>query len=154
MSSKINGKLVLDVISFIARFYMAWVWIDAGVHKLGKTLDMTQAIKGYDIFTPDWALYLATVIGPLEVIGGVLLLLGLFLRKSSIVATVVLLLFMVGIAQAWARGLDIDCGCFGFDAQNPDRGMDYAKTLLRDAAYLFLTLWTIKRPFTKFALHP
>ena len=49
---------MLDVISFIARFGMAWVWIEAGVHKLGKTLDMTQAIKGYDIFTPDWALYL------------------------------------------------------------------------------------------------
>ena len=154
MSSKINGKLVLDVISFIARFGMAWVWIEAGVHKLGKTLDMTQAIKGYGIFTPEWAGYLATVIGPLEVIGGVLLLLGLFLRRSSIVATIVLLLFMVGIAQAWARGLDIDCGCFGYDAQNPDSGMDYAKTLLRDAAYLFLTVWTIKRPFTKFALHP
>ena len=154
MSSKINGKLVLDVISFIARFGMAWVWIEAGVHKLGKTLDMTQAIKGYGIFTPEWAGYLATVIGPLEVIGGVLLLLGLFLRRSSIVATIVLLLFMVGIAQAWARGLDIDCGCFGYDAQNPDRGMDYAKTLLRDAAYLFLSVWTIKRPFTKFALHP
>ena len=154
MSSKINGKLVLDVISFIARFGMAWVWIEAGVHKLGKTLDMTQAIKGYGIFTPEWAGYLATVIGPLEVIGGVLLLLGLFLRRSSIVATIVLQLFMVGIAQAWARGLDIDCGCFGYDAQNPDRGMDYAKTLLRDAAYLFLTVWTIKRPFTKFALHP
>ena len=116
MSSKNKGKLVLDIISFIARFGMAWVWIEAGVHKLGKTLDMTQAIKGYDIFTPDWALYLATVIGPLEVIGGVLLLLGLFLRRSSIVATIVLLLFMVGIAQAWARGLDIDCGCFGYDA--------------------------------------
>ena len=114
---------------------------------------MTQAIKGYDIFTPDWAGYLAIVIGPLEIIGGVLLLLGLFLRQSSIVATCVMLLFMVGIAQAWARGLDIDCGCFGYDAQNPDRGMDYAKTLLRDAAFLFLTLWTIKRPFTKFALH-
>ena len=139
---------MLDVISFIARFGMAWVWIEAGVHKLGKTLDMTQAIKGYGIFTPEWAGYLATVIGPLEVIGGVLLLLGLFLRRSSIVATIVLLLFMVGIAQAWARGLDIDCGCFGYDAQNPDRGMDYAKTLLRDAAYLFLTVWTIKRPFT------
>lgn len=145
---------MLDVISFIARFGMAWVWIEAGVHKLGKTLDMTQAIKGYGIFTPEWAGYLATVIGPLEVIGGVLLLLGLFLRRSSIVATIVLLLFMVGITQAWARGLDIDCGCFGYDAQNPDRGMDYAKTLLRDAAYLFLTVWTIKRPFTKFALHP
>ena len=145
---------MLDVISFIARFGMAWVWIEAGVHKLGKTLDMTQAIKGYGIFTPEWAGYLATVIGPLEVIGGVLLLLGLFLRRSSIVATIVLLLFMVGIAQAWARGLDIDCGCFGYDAQNPDRGMDYAKTLLRDAAYLFFTVWTIRRPFTKFALHP
>ena len=64
-----------------------------------------------------------------------------------------MVLFMVGILQAWLRGLDIDCGCFGAGDATAEPGMNYGLTLLRDAAFLLLTAWTIKRPFTKFALH-
>lgn len=144
---------ILDVISAIARFYMAYVWIHAGIAKLGKHMEMTQAITAYKIFTPEWSGYLAQLIGPLEIAGGVFLLLGLFLRSSSKVATIVLILFMIGISQAWARGLAIDCGCFNVDGLSDDQTMDYVKTLLRDTAYLALTIWTIWRPFKRFAVY-
>ncbi|MEJ5929142.1 MauE/DoxX family redox-associated membrane protein [Corynebacterium sp. H128] len=143
----------LDVISAIARFYMAYVWIHAGTAKLGNHMEMTQAITAYKIFTPEWSGYLAQLIGPLELAGGVLLLLGLFLRQSSKVAAVVLVLFMVGISQAWARGLAIDCGCFNVQGLNDAQTMDYVKTLARDVGYLFLTGWTIWRPFRRFAIY-
>lgn len=144
---------VLDIISAIARFYMAYIWIHAGTAKLGKHMAMSQAISAYKIFTPEWSGYLAQLIGPLEIAGGVLLLLGVFLRYSSMVATFVLVLFMIGISQAWARGLAIDCGCFNVEGLSDAQTMDYLKTLLRDACYLFLTIWTIWRPFKRFAVY-
>lgn len=144
---------VLEIISAIARFYMAYVWIHAGLAKLGKHMAMTQAITAYKIFTPEWSGYLAQLIGPLEIAGGVFLLLGLFLRQASGVATVVLVLFMIGIGQAWARGLAIDCGCFNVDGLDDAQTMDYIKTLARDSLYLVLTLWTVWRPFKRFALY-
>lgn len=143
-----------DLMSALVRFGMAAVWIIAGVQKLDARMEMTQAIKAYGIFTPEWSGYLAYLIGPLELMGGVLLLLGLFLREASAVAAVVLVLFMVGISQAWARGLVIDCGCFGYDPADVSQGMNYALTLLRDATFLVLTLWTIWRPYRRYALHP
>ncbi|MFG6304704.1 MauE/DoxX family redox-associated membrane protein, partial [Corynebacterium hesseae] len=94
-----------DLMSALVRFGMAAVWIIAGIQKLDARMEMTQAIEAYGIFTPEWSGYLAYLIGPLELMGGVLLLLGLFLREASAVAAVVLVLFMVGISQAWARGL-------------------------------------------------
>ena len=147
-------RRVLDIISAIARFYMAYIWISAGVAKLNDHMAVTQTIAAYEIFTPQWADYLARLIGPLEIAGGVLLLLGIFLRGSSKVAAVVLVLFMIGIGQAWARGLAIDCGCFNVDVNLDEQAMDYLKTILRDVGYLALTIWTIKRPFKKFALYP
>lgn len=146
------GHLFLDAVSFFARFYMAYIWLDAGISKLGNEMSTTQSILGYEIFTETWSRYLAHIIAPLEIAGGLLLLFGLFLRHSSWVATFVLALFMIGIAQAWARGLNIDCGCF--EASN-DNGiaMDYGRTLLRDSFYMFLTLWTAFRPFKRFALY-
>ncbi|APT91991.1 DoxX family membrane protein [Corynebacterium phocae] len=150
----LNKALVLDVISAFARFYMAYIWIKAGLAKLGEHLSVTQTIKAYGIFTPEWSDYLANLIGPLEIAGGVLLLLGLFLRQSAVVGTIVLTLFMIGIAQAWGRGLGIDCGCFSVNPGDDAQVMNYIKTLLRDVFYVFLMVWTIWRPFKKFALHP
>lgn len=149
-----KSMLAADLMSALVRFGMAAVWIIAGVQKLDARMEMTQAIEAYGIFTPEWSGYLAYLIGPLELMGGVLLLLGLFLREASAVAAVVLVLFMVGISQAWARGLVIDCGCFGYDPADVSQGMNYALTLLRDATFLVLTLWTIWRPYRRYALHP
>ena len=82
--------LVLDVLSALARFYMAYVWLDAGIAKLGVPLDVTKTIEAYEIFTPDWSYLLAHIIGPLEVAGGLLLLLGIKLRWSGKVSIIVL----------------------------------------------------------------
>ncbi|WP_281382577.1 DoxX family protein [Corynebacterium incognita] len=144
---------VVDLVSAFARFYMAYIWIKAGVSKLGQHHSVTQSIKGYEIFTPEWSDALATLIGPLEVAGGVLLLLGIFLRGSSKVAAIVLTLFMIGIAQAWARGLGIDCGCFQPDPGSDAQVMNYVKTLARDAFYMVLTVWTIVRPYRRAAIY-
>ena len=154
VKDKISAALVLDVISAFARFYMAYVWIKAGASKLSDQLAVSQSIKAYEIFTPEWSQYLSYLIGPLEVCGGLLLLLGLFLRQSAWVGQIVLVLFMIGIAQAWMRGLGIDCGCFSVSPDEDAQVMNYMMTLLRDVFYSVLMVWTIKRPFTKFALHP
>lgn len=151
---KLDKSLILDLISAFARFFMAYIWIAAGVEKLNKHFTMTQTIEAYQIFTPEWSHYLAYLIGPLEIAGGVLLLLGLFMRPAAKVGIIVLVLFMIGIAQAWARGLDIDCGCFEIDPANTDQVMDYVKTLGRDLFYLVLMIWIWVRPFKKFAIYP
>ncbi|MGZ7497328.1 DoxX family protein [Corynebacterium sp. ZY180755] len=147
------GSIVLDVVSFVARFYMAYIWIKAGWSKIGDHMTVMQSVQGYEIFTEQWASYIARVIGPLEIAGGVLLLLGIFLRFSGILSTIVLSLFIIGIAQAWARGIVTDCGCFGATEVDGDVGMNYAKTIARDVFYIFLSMWTVFRPFRKFALH-
>ena len=55
--NKISATLVLDVISAFARFYMAYVWIKAGASKLSDQLAVSQSIKAYEIFTPEWSHY-------------------------------------------------------------------------------------------------
>lgn len=152
--SSTNGRRVLDAVSFFARFYMAYIWLSAGWAKLDDHMNVTQAIMAYEIFTPQWSDILARLIGPLEIAGGLFLLLGLFLRWSGKVAVGVLVLFIIGIAQAWVRGLVIDCGCFNVE-QAPDAvAMDYAVTVLRDLFYIALSVWTVYRPFKRFALYP
>lgn len=143
-----------DAVSFFARFFMAYIWMTAGIGKLGERMAMSQAITAYKIFTPQWSDYLAQLIGPLETAGGLLLLLGLFLKPASKVSIGVLALFIVGIAQAWARNLSIDCGCFSTSTVGAEVAMDYAKTIARDVFFIALSAWTIYRPYKKWAIYP
>ncbi|WP_297851559.1 MauE/DoxX family redox-associated membrane protein [uncultured Corynebacterium sp.] len=143
---------VLDVLSALARFGLAFMWIYAGVTKLGNRLLTTQSIEAYEIFTPYWSHLLAGLIGPLEIAGGLLLLLGIKLRPTGWVSVVVLLLFIIGLASAYSRGLQIDCGCFG---SNPDSSpADLLWAIARDVGLTAVTLFMIYRPFKKFALYP
>lgn len=153
VKTKINKAFILDAISAFARFYMAYIWLKAGFAKLGEILSVTQNITAYQIFTPEWSQFLAHLIGPFEIGGGLLLLLGLFLRNSSRVGLVVLILFITGIAQSWIRGLGIDCGCFTVNVDQEAQAMNYLRTILRDLFYVFLTVWTIRRPFSKFSVY-
>lgn len=143
---------MLDVLSLISRLALAFVWIFAGISKTSDRLGTIQSIEGYDIFSPTWVDWIALAIGPLELIGGAMLLLGIFLRQAGKVSAVVLVLFIVGIAQAWARGLSIDCGCFG--AASPDEAhMDYLLTILRDIVFIAMSMMCVYRPYRRFALH-
>ena len=48
-----------------------------------------------------------------ELLVGIYLLLGLMTRIAALVGCALMVLFVVAQAQAWARGLTLDCGCFG-----------------------------------------
>lgn len=145
--------LILDAISFISRFGLAITWIWAGIHKVGNVMETGQSIQAYQIFTTEWSVFLADIIGPLELAGGIILLIGVFFRQAGWVSTFVLVLFIIGIGQAWSRGLVIDCGCFG-DQNLTDGGMDYLQTILRDVVLIAMSLWTAYRPFKRFAIYP
>ncbi|AWB85132.1 hypothetical protein C3E79_08970 [Corynebacterium liangguodongii] len=131
---------------------MAYIWLSAGVSKIGVHMDITQTIMAYEIFTPAWSDMLARIIGPLEIAGGMLLLLGIKLKPAGWVSIGVLSLFIIGLASAWARGLVIDCGCFSPD--QTDQGTNVLATMGRDVLYIAITLWMIYRPYKKWAIYP
>lgn len=147
-----RSDFVLDVLSALARFGLAVMWIYSGSTKLGNHMTVTQSIEAYEIFTPYWSNLLANIIGPAEIAGGLILLLGIKIRPAGWVSLVVLVLFVIGLASAYHRGLQIDCGCFG--PQPDSAGGDLLWTIVRDIGLIAVTLFMIYRPFKKFALYP
>lgn len=137
-----TGWTLPQAVTLAARVILAVVWIRAGAYKLAadSRIDVIQSIQGYEIFSQEWATFLGGIIGPLEVAGGVLLLLGVFPRFTGWISAIVLTLFIIGIGQAWARGLVIDCGCFGEVQISDDVERDYAFSIARDILYVVLSL--------------
>lgn len=93
-----------------------------------------MAINSYNLL-PFWAVeWLARGLPWFEVALGVLLIAGIGLRWVGIVASLLLLAFIAGMARAYFLGLEIMCGCFG---NNEKLG---PLTLLRDSSLLLLAL--------------
>ena len=74
-----------EILSALARFGLAGVWLYSGIVKLLNPVESRQAIQAYELL-PDNAVGLVAVGLPtLEVILGLLLLLGVFLRPVAII---------------------------------------------------------------------
>jgi hypothetical protein len=63
-----------------------------------------------------------------------------------------MVLFIAAISQAWARGLSIDCGCFGGGGTVDPGETKYLSEILRDSGLALLALYLVRYPVTRFAL--
>ncbi|RTL67196.1 MAG: DoxX family membrane protein [Pseudonocardiaceae bacterium] len=143
---------ILDVIGTLARLGLAAVWLVSGAIKAADPDQTYIAVRAYDVLPTDVVSVVATVLPWLELALGVLLLVGLGSRAVAALSALVLVVFIAGVVQAWARGLSIDCGCFGGGGQVAPDATAYGTEVLRDVGFLLLAGWLIVRPRTLFAL--
>ncbi|MEU7589935.1 MauE/DoxX family redox-associated membrane protein [Micromonospora sp. NPDC049230] len=129
-----------------ARLGLAAVWLVAGASKVGDLAASGRAVNAYQVFPYDVATVLGAALPFVELALGALLLLGLATRLVAGVSAALLVVFVAGIASAWARGLAIDCGCFGSGGQLAEgQAPSYLPEILRDLGFLvlagFLLVW-------------
>ena len=137
---------VKDFVGLVARLLLGGVLIWAGATKVGKSLTSERAVQAYEIFPMELAGWIGLALPFVEIVLGVLLVLGLFTRPVAIISTLLMLAFIVGIAQAWARGLTIDCGCFGGGGQVGADDTRYPQEIARDAGFVLTGAWLCWRP--------
>lgn len=111
-----------------------------------------MAVRAYEIL-PIWLANALGIILPwLEIGAGLLLIIGVGIRFAALFGSLLMVLFIVAIAQAWARGLSIDCGCFGGGGTIDPSQTKYLEEILRDTGLALLGLYLLRYPLTKFAL--
>lgn len=143
---------ILDVVGTLARFGLAAVWLVSG---LLKALDPDQtyvAVRAYDVLPDVGVEVVAGLLPWFELALGILLLAGIGTRLVAALSAALLVVFIAGVAQAWARGLSIDCGCFGGGGAVEPGETTYVQELLRDAGFLLMAGWLIVRPRSVLAL--
>ena len=97
----------------LSRLILGGVLFAAGWLKIFTPAKSQMAVRAYEVLPISIANFLGIALPWLEVGLGVLLILGIAVRISAIFGGGLMVLFIAAISQAWARGLSIDCGCFG-----------------------------------------
>jgi len=115
----------------VLRMALGGIFIYAAYIKLAEPWQLFAAgIRSYEVLPMQAADVLARTLPWFELVVGVLLVVGRWLRVSTLATSGLLLVFFSLMVRAHIKGQTIDCGCFG-----PGETISW-KTLLRDGSML------------------
>lgn len=106
--------------------------------------DFTRAVANYKIVVSPWDAVVAYTVPWVEMVVGFCLIVGLWKRGALWALAGLVAFFAFGVGQAWARNLDIACGCLG----SPDGPrMNYTMKFVEFGGYwlAILLIWLLGR---------
>ncbi len=104
-----NSRRLDRVLSFV----FGAVFVFSGCVKAWDPQLFLIAIRGFRVLPDPFAAWLALGLPWLEILCGLAVVSGIMRRGGLLLLNACLGAFVVAIAVAQARGLDIDCGCYG-----------------------------------------
>jgi len=109
MKTILNNKYFLLVI----RILLGVVFVYAAISKASDPEGFARAIANYKLLPIFLINILAIILPWIELCAGILLIFGVSVKENSMVLGGLLVVFVIAILISLARGLNIDCGCFG-----------------------------------------
>lgn len=111
-----------------------------------------MAVRAYELLPVSLANFLGYTLPWIEIGVGLLLIAGVAVRISGLIGAFTMLAFIIAIAQAWARGLSIDCGCFGGGGAIDPEDTKYLSEIIRDIGLLILGIYLYFYPKGRFSV--
>ena len=120
------------------RIIVGGVFVYASLNKLMDQEEFAKAIYNYK-FLPSALINIFAIVLPyVELIAGLFLIAGIYVRGSSFLILLMLIIFIIALAQAYLRGLDMNCACFSLE--NPEQKSDIFTRIIEDILLLAATI--------------
>lgn len=127
--------MAAKVILTVLRIALGAVFIYAGIVKVAEAPEFARDIQRYAIISwPDVTVLLAVYLPWLEIFSGAAVIVRRLQLGALAIIAGLMLVFTVALTSAWARGLDIECGCFG--RKKESIRTNFPALLARDLALL------------------
>ena len=95
------------------RIAIGVIFLAAALPKIGDTASFAKQVHNFRMVPIALENLFAMCLPWIALVIAMALLLGIRARAGALLASGLMVVFIVAIAQAVARGLDIECGCFG-----------------------------------------
>ena len=139
-------------LTLLFRIVLGGVLLVAGGLKVGNPQKSAMSVRAYELLPIDIANFFGYVLPWFEIGIGALLILGVAVKISALLGGATMLIFILAISQAWARGLSIDCGCFGGGGAIDPSQTKYLEEILRDIGLMLMAIYLYRFPSGRFAL--
>jgi uncharacterized membrane protein YphA (DoxX/SURF4 family) len=138
-----SGNRIWRILLLIGRLVLGGIFVYAAYSKLhfggawhlhDYQFFFAMGINSYNMLPLSIVQWMARILPWLEFVLGALVILGIGLRWASLGLTALLIVFMVALARAAWLGLQINCGCFGYNSPKP------STELLHDSGFVALAI--------------
>jgi uncharacterized membrane protein YphA (DoxX/SURF4 family) len=124
----------------VCRIGIGLVMLAAALGKIGDPGAFSTQIHHYRLVPVGAENLLAVLLPWVELLAGLSLVLGPHARSGAWLSAAMMAVFTLAVGAAVARGLDIECGCFGTADASRVGGMKLAENLLLTGAALVASL--------------
>jgi putative oxidoreductase len=114
---------------WVLRIALAGVFVYAAIPKLIDPGEFAAAIQNYRAVPDAVVGHVALFVPAFELVIAIGLLVSPYTRGAALLATLMLCVFGVAMAQARWRGIDLSCGCFGAAFEAKVSWLTVARTL-------------------------
>ena len=139
-------------LTLLARLILGAVLLVAGALKVPNLPKSAMAVRAYEMLPIPIANFLGYTLPWIEIGLGLLLIVGVTVKISGALGALTMLAFIIAISQAWARGLSIDCGCFGGGGTIDPEDTKYLSEIIRDIGLMALGIFLYVYPKGRFAI--
>ena len=139
-------------LSTIGRLVVGAVFLASSLTKIGDIDGTIRTVRAYKLLPEAVAPTFGTALPILELCLAVLLLTGLMVRLAAVLTIPLCAAFFFGVAQAWARGLEIQCGCFGNNGATGHPVPGYIRELVLNTVLIAISVWLVRRPASRVSL--
>lgn len=135
--------MVLDWLERICRVGLGGLFVYSAWGKIADPGLFASVVMKYELL-PEVTVGLFSLTLPmLEMLVGLAFICTKWTREVALLATGMLVMFLGALTIAVARGLEIDCGCFGISSGGGRRELVLA--IVRDLILLVPTIWLMFR---------
>lgn len=103
----------------LAQVGIGLIFAWAALAKIGDPRGFAEQVHNFNMLPVPFENLVAMTLPWIELVAALALVLGLRARAGALIAAVLMAAFTVAVGVAWARGLTIDCGCFGTADPSP-----------------------------------
>ena len=139
-------------LTLLSRLILGGVLFAAGALKVGNLQKSAMAVRAYEMLPVELANFLGYALPWIEIGIGLLLIVGASVKICGLLGAFTMLAFIIAIAQAWTRGLSIDCGCFGGGGTIDPEETKYLSEIIRDIGLLAMGVFLYYFPKGKLSL--
>ncbi len=124
------------------RLVLGFVFLASGLAKIADPVAFLFTLRQFRLLPGMAESFLAVYLPWLEFVLGLCIILGLLIRASALLLAALNAVFIVALGSVIARGIEVDCGCFGLLADMlhiPDM-VDW-KSIVRNIVFIGMCLY-------------
>jgi len=130
----------MTALSVFLRLVLSGVLAYAGILKMLDPAAFHQAVLSYQTVDGPLAVGVTYWLPAFEVVIAIGLWIPRYEWRSAGASLVLMVFFTIMVAVAWARGIDLDCGCFGVTEEGAS---SYGMLLFRDGVLIAVAAYVL-----------